>query len=150
VQNKFVSIVVNFVDSLSHAGTDQRMVRELTNTTEAYLSITKSWFELSPLFDMLKAFAEQGAYLVIGTDHGSIQISNPLKVIGDKATTTNLRYKQGSAQDKYQLNLYFLVQRRFLRLSEQLQPLCEVLQKYLPARRNFASGNDNSCHNDEA
>lgn len=95
VQNKFVSIVVNFVDSLSHAGTDQRMVRELTNTTEAYLSITKSWFELSPLFDMLKAFAEQGAYLVIGTDHGSIQISNPLKVIGDKATTTNLRYKQG-------------------------------------------------------
>ena len=95
VQNKFVSIVVNFVDSLSHAGTDQRMVRELTNTTEAYLSITKSWFELSPLFDMIKAFAEQGAYLVIGTDHGSIQISNPLKVIGDKATTTNLRYKQG-------------------------------------------------------
>lgn len=95
VQNKFVSIVVNFVDSLSHAGTEQRMVRELTNTTEAYLSITKSWFELSPLFDMLKAFAEHGAYLVIGTDHGSIQIANPIKVIGDRATTTNLRYKQG-------------------------------------------------------
>ncbi len=94
-QNDFISIVVNFVDSLSHAGTEQRMVRELTNTTEAYLSITKSWFELSPLFDMLKAFAEQGVYLVIGTDHGSIQIANPIKIIGDRATTTNLRYKQG-------------------------------------------------------
>ncbi len=95
VSNNFISIVVNFVDSLSHAGTEQRMVRELTNSTEAYLSITKSWFELSPLFDMLKAFAEQGVYLVIGTDHGSIQVDNPIKVIGDRATTTNLRYKQG-------------------------------------------------------
>ncbi|MCF0206818.1 MAG: bifunctional response regulator/alkaline phosphatase family protein [Bacteroidales bacterium] len=94
-QNQFISIVVNFVDSLSHAGTEQRMVRELTNTTESYLSITKSWFERSPLFDMLKAFAEQGICLVIGTDHGSIQIANPLKVVGDRATTTNLRYKQG-------------------------------------------------------
>ena len=95
MQNDLISIVVNFVDSLSHAGTEQRMVRELTNTTEAYLSITKSWFELSPLLEMLKAFAEQGVYLVIGTDHGSIQVSSPIKVIGDRATTTNLRYKQG-------------------------------------------------------
>lgn len=95
LQNDFFSIVINFVDNLSHAGTEQRMVRELTNTTEAYLSITKSWFELSPLFDMLKAFAEAGVYLVIGTDHGSIQVNNALKVVGDRATTTNLRYKQG-------------------------------------------------------
>lgn len=94
-KNQFISIVVNFVDSLSHASTDQKMVRELTNDTGSYLSITKSWFERSPLLDMLKLFAENGFYLIIGTDHGSIQVANPIKVIGDKATTTNLRYKQG-------------------------------------------------------
>lgn len=95
LNNQFVSIVVNFVDALSHARTDQKMIREMANTTSAYRAITKSWFEFSPLLDMLKAFAENDIYLFLSTDHGSIQVSNPVKVIGDKATTTNLRYKQG-------------------------------------------------------
>lgn len=95
LNNNFVSIVVNFVDALSHARTDQKMIRELANTTSAYRAITKSWFDFSPLLDMLKAFAEQDVYLVLSTDHGSIQVSDPVKIIGDRATTTNLRYKQG-------------------------------------------------------
>lgn len=95
LNNNFVSIVVNFVDALSHARTDQKMIRELANTTSAYRAITKSWFDFSPLLDMLKAFAEQDVHLVLSTDHGSIQVSDPVKIIGDRATTTNLRYKQG-------------------------------------------------------
>ncbi len=93
--NGLVSIIVNFVDALSHARTDQKMIRELANSTTAYRAITKSWFEFSPLLDMLKAFAEEDIHLIISTDHGSIQVSDPIKIIGDRATTTNLRYKQG-------------------------------------------------------
>ena len=95
LNNQFVAIVVNFVDALSHARTDQKMMRELANTTSAYRAITKSWFEFSPLFEMLKVFAEKDIHLVISTDHGSIQVTDPIKIIGDRATTTNLRYKQG-------------------------------------------------------
>ncbi len=95
LNNNLVSIVVNFVDALSHARTDQKMIRELANSTSAYRAITKSWFEFSPLLDMLKAFAEKDVHLVISTDHGSIQVSDPVKIVGDRATTTNLRYKQG-------------------------------------------------------
>jgi len=95
LNNQFVSIVVNFVDALSHARTDQKMMRELANSTTAYRAITKSWFEHSPLLEMLKAFADKDIHLVISTDHGSIQVSDPVKIIGDRATTTNLRYKQG-------------------------------------------------------
>jgi hypothetical protein len=36
LNNQFVAIVVNFVDALSHARTDQKMMRELANTTSAY------------------------------------------------------------------------------------------------------------------
>ncbi|MBN2778165.1 MAG: bifunctional response regulator/alkaline phosphatase family protein [Bacteroidales bacterium] len=97
LNNQFVTIVVNFVDALSHARTDQKMIRELANTTSAYRAITKSWFEFSPLFEMLKVFAEKDIHLVISTDHGSIQVSDPIKIIGDRATTTNLRYKQGKS-----------------------------------------------------
>ena len=95
LNNNLVAIVVNFVDALSHARTDQKMIREMANTTSAYRAITKSWFEFSPLFEMLKAFAEKDITLIITTDHGSIQVSDPVKIIGDRATTTNLRYKQG-------------------------------------------------------
>ncbi len=95
LNNQFVSIIVNFVDALSHARTDQKMIRELANSTPAYRAMTKSWFEFSPLLDMLKAFAERDITLILSTDHGSIQVTDPVKIIGDRNTTTNLRYKQG-------------------------------------------------------
>lgn len=33
--------------------------------------------------------------MVITTDHGTIRVNNPVKVIGDRETNTNLRYKLG-------------------------------------------------------
>jgi CheY-like chemotaxis protein len=95
LNNQFISIIVNFVDALSHARTDQKMIREMANSESAYRAITKSWFEFSPLLDMLKAFAKHDIHLIISTDHGSVQVGNPIKIIGDRETTTNLRYKQG-------------------------------------------------------
>ncbi len=95
--NKFISIVINFIDALSHARTDQKMIRELANTTTAYREITKSWLKFSPLLEMLKAFSEKGITLVISTDHGSVRVSDPIKIVGDKTITTNLRYKQGKS-----------------------------------------------------
>ncbi len=88
-------IVYNFVDMLSHARTDMAMIRELANDDAAYRSLTVSWFEHSPLFDTLKKLAQKNIKLIITTDHGTIQVKHPSKVIGDRNTNTNLRYKQG-------------------------------------------------------
>jgi DNA-binding response OmpR family regulator len=95
LNNQFITLVVNFVDALSHARTDQKMIRELANSTNAYRAITRSWFEHSALLELLKILAAHDISLIISTDHGSIQVNNPIKVIGDRNTTTNLRYKQG-------------------------------------------------------
>lgn len=88
-------IVYNFVDMLSHARTDMAMIRELANDEAAYRSLTLSWFEHSPLFETLKKLSQKNIKLIITTDHGTIQVKHPSKVIGDRNTNTNLRYKQG-------------------------------------------------------
>lgn len=88
-------IVYNFVDMLSHARTDMAVIRELAPDESAYRSLTQSWFEHSPLYDILKKIAEKGARVVITTDHGTIRVKRPFKIVGDKAVNTNLRYKQG-------------------------------------------------------
>lgn len=93
--NKLNVIVYNFVDALSHARTDVSLMRELSEDEAAYRSVTKSWFEHSPLLEALKKIAEKGGKLVITTDHGSIRVKDPVKIIGDRKTNTNLRYKQG-------------------------------------------------------
>ena len=88
-------IVYNFVDMLSHARTDMEVIKELADDEAAYRSLTLSWFNHSPLKEMLKKVAEKGIRTFLTTDHGTIKVSNPVKVIGDKNTNTNLRYKTG-------------------------------------------------------
>ncbi len=88
-------IVYNFVDMLSHARTDMAMVRELAPDESAYRSITKSWFMHSPLLEILKKIAEKKAKVIITTDHGTIRVKRPFKIVGDRSVNSNLRYKQG-------------------------------------------------------
>ncbi len=95
MKNDLNAIVYNFVDMLSHARTDMQMIRELANDDAAYRSITLSWFEHSPLLDLIKKLAQKRVKLIITTDHGTIRVKKPSKVIGDRNTNSNLRYKQG-------------------------------------------------------
>ncbi len=90
-------IVLNFVDMLSHARTESKMIRELANTEAAYRSLTKSWFRHSITYNLFKKIAEMGYKLVLTTDHGTIRVKNPIKIVGDKNTNTNLRYKLGKS-----------------------------------------------------
>lgn len=88
-------IVYNFVDMLSHARTEMEVLKELAGDETSYRSVTKSWFEHSPLHQALKKVADKKINLILATDHGSVRVKTPAKVIGDKQTTTNLRYKHG-------------------------------------------------------
>jgi hypothetical protein len=88
-------IVLNFVDMLSHARTESKMIRELAYSDAAYRSLTESWFKHSSALEIIKRIAEKNCRVVLTTDHGTICVDNPVKVIGDKAVNTNLRYKVG-------------------------------------------------------
>lgn len=92
-------IVFNFIDMLSHARTESRMIRELASNDAAYRSITESWFRHSSALDLFKRIAEKGYTVVLTTDHGTIRVDNPVRVIGDRNTNTNLRYKLGKNLD---------------------------------------------------
>ncbi len=88
-------LVYNFVDMLSHARTDMKMIRELAPDESAYRSLTKSWFLHSPLLELLKRVSTKKAKVVITTDHGTIRVKKPFKIVGDRNVNSNLRYKQG-------------------------------------------------------
>ncbi len=88
-------IVMNFIDMLSHARTESKMIRELANSDAAYRSLTESWFRHSSAAEMFRRIAELGYKVVLTTDHGTIRVDNPIKVVGDRNTNTNLRYKVG-------------------------------------------------------
>lgn len=95
LNNDINVIVYNFVDMLSHARTEMEVLKELAGDEMSYRSITTSWFEHSPLHQALKKIADKNIRIVLATDHGSVRVKTPYKVIGDKQTTTNLRYKHG-------------------------------------------------------
>lgn len=88
-------IVINFIDMLSHVRTESMMVRELASDENAYRSITQSWFRHSPISELFRRLSQMKASVIITTDHGSIRVGSPVKIVGDKNTNTNLRYKLG-------------------------------------------------------
>jgi hypothetical protein len=93
--NQLNVIVINFVDMLSHARTENKMIRELAQSEAAYRSLTRSWFQHSTTMELFKSLAERGYKVIVTTDHGTIKVDNPIKMVGDRNTNTNLRYKVG-------------------------------------------------------
>ena len=95
LNNDLVTIVYNFVDMLSHSKTEMEIIKELASNDKAYRSLTKSWFINSPLFELVKNASVLGFKLIVTTDHGTINVKNPSKIIGDRNSSQNLRYKTG-------------------------------------------------------
>jgi len=93
--NDLTVVVYNFVDMLSHAKTEMDVVKELASNDKAYRSLTASWFKNSPLLEMIQQAQQMGFKLILTTDHGTINVKNPSKVVGDRDTSLNLRYKTG-------------------------------------------------------
>ncbi len=95
--NDLTVVVYNFVDMLSHSKTEMEVIKELASNDKSYRSLTQSWFKNSPLLEMIQQAQQLGFKLLITTDHGTINVKNPSKVIGDKNTSLNLRYKTGKS-----------------------------------------------------
>ncbi|HKJ41361.1 MAG TPA: bifunctional response regulator/alkaline phosphatase family protein [Sunxiuqinia sp.] len=95
LQNDLSVMVFNFVDMMSHARTEMNMMKELASDEKAYRSITLSWFTHSPLFELIRLLADSDIKIILTTDHGTIRVDDAVKVIGDRDTNTNLRYKLG-------------------------------------------------------
>ena len=96
-ENDLTVIVYNFVDMLSHSKTEMDVLKELAANDKAYRSLTLSWFKNSPLLEIIQQAQLMGLKLILTTDHGTINVKQPSKVIGDRETSLNLRYKTGKS-----------------------------------------------------
>jgi hypothetical protein len=95
LENDINILVFNFVDILSHARTEIGLIRDLASDEPAYRSLVRSWFIHSSLFELLNMLSSHPVKVVFSTDHGTIRVLNPVKIIGDRKTSANLRYKMG-------------------------------------------------------
>jgi len=102
-------IVLNFIDMLSHSRTESKMMRELCNDEAAYRSLTLSWFKHSPTYELFRRIAQLGYKIVLTTDHGTVRVQNPVLIVGDKNTNTNLRYKVGKSLNCQSKNVFEIV-----------------------------------------
>ena len=107
-QNDFNVLVINFIDILSHARTEMKMIRELANNESAYRSITLSWYRHSVLNELLRLLSQSDYRVIITTDHGSIRTTRPVKIVGDRNTNTNLRYKLGKNLSYHNKDLFVI------------------------------------------
>jgi hypothetical protein len=106
IKNQLNVIIINFVDMLSHARTESKMIRELAQSEAAYRSLTRSWFQHSTTLELFKQIANKEYKIILTTDHGTIRVDNPVKITGDRNTNTNLRYKVGKSMDYHYKDLY--------------------------------------------
>ncbi len=125
-------VVINFVDMLSHARTESKMVRELANNEAAYRSITLSWFKHGVLNELFELLAQTDYKVVVTTDHGAIRCDKPVKIVGDKNTNTNLRYKLGKNLNCQSKDVFVISNPRAAQL-----PAPNISTSYV-----FATGND--------
>ena len=130
-QNDLNVIVYNFVDTLSHARTDFKVMRELADDEKGYRSITKSWFENSPLLEMLKLLKGTESKVILTTDHGAVLVDNPKKVLGDKNISNNLRYKAGRNMQYKSKDVFEIDQPK-----EAFLPKLNISTRYIFAKNN--------------
>jgi CheY-like chemotaxis protein len=121
-----VVVVYNFIDLLSHANTEMNMIRELAGNDSAYRSLVLSWFQHSQLLDFIRLLAEKDVTVIFTTDHGSIRVNNPVKVLGDKKTSANLRYKMGKNLNYNPKEVFEITDPRLIHL-----PKADVSSKYI-------------------
>jgi len=130
--NDLVTVVYNFVDMLSHAKTEMDVVKELAPDDKAYRSLTLSWFKNSPLLDIIQQGQKMGFKLILTTDHGTINVKNPTKVIGDKNTSLNLRYKTGRSLTYEDKDVYAIKDPKKIGL-----PTINMSSSYIFAKNDF-------------
>jgi CheY-like chemotaxis protein len=130
--NDLVTVVYNFIDMLSHAKTEMEVVKELAADDKAYRSLTLSWFQNSPLLDIIRQAQQMGFKLIITTDHGTINVKNPSKVIGDKNTSLNLRYKTGRSLTYEERDVYAVKDPKKIQL-----PAINMSSSYIFAKNDY-------------
>ena len=131
LHNKLNVIVYNFVDMLSHAKTEMEVLKELANDDAAYRSLTNSWFDHSPLYNALKKLADKDVNIIITTDHGTKLVKTPSKCIGDRETTSNIRYKSGRNLNYNEKDVFAITKPKDAQL-----PASNLSQSYIFAKED--------------
>ena len=118
---------------LAHGRSDSPLLKEIAPDEAAYRSLTRSWFQHSSLFGMLKVLSQQPhVTVVLTTDHGSVRCLRGSKIIGDREASTNLRYKFGRNLKIDERQAVFVKNP-----ADYMLPRSSVTTNYVLAKENY-------------
>ncbi|MCF7919164.1 MAG: response regulator [Candidatus Cloacimonetes bacterium] len=92
---ELIVLVYNFLDMVAHHRSKSPILKEAIPDEKALRDFTKHWFIHSTFYTTLQEIASQKGTVIITTDHGSIRVNRASQIVGDKDTTSTVRYKQG-------------------------------------------------------
>ncbi|MEE9162159.1 MAG: response regulator [Candidatus Neomarinimicrobiota bacterium] len=93
---RMLALVVNFVDLLAHHRAESDVIKEILPDESGYRATICSWLEKSWLRELLETVAEwDDTVVVLTSDHGSIQVDKPVRILADRQTSSGVRYKYG-------------------------------------------------------
>lgn len=128
----FLSMVFNFVDMLAHGRSESELLQELAPDEEALRGVLQSWFQHSALLEVLRVLSRQDTVVVVTTDHGLVQVKRSSEVLGNRDTSTSIRYKFGDnlgCNEREALHIK--------RPEEYKLPGDGLIKHYIIAKENF-------------
>lgn len=94
-QISLASVVVDFLDMLTHTRYEVPLLQQLIPDEAAFRTLVQAWFPHSQLYKMFRMAAERGITVVLTSDHGSVLCQNAAKISSQGELTTGLRFKEG-------------------------------------------------------
>lgn len=131
---QLLALVVNFVDLLAHHRAESDVIKEILPDASGYRITICSWLEKSWMRELLETIGDwKETIIILTSDHGSIQVDKPIRVLGDRQTSSGVRYKYGR-----NLNTPEKVGLTIKRPADYQLPMEDVTTNYIIARdRNF-------------
>jgi CheY-like chemotaxis protein len=129
---RFLAFVFNFLDMLAHGQSESEILHELAPDEEALRRLLQSWFQHSVLLEVLRILSRQNTIVVVTSDHGLVHCRRPSVVLGNRETSTSIRYKFG---DNLVCDENEAIHVR--KPDEFMLPLGHLNKQYVMARENF-------------
>lgn len=138
---ELIVLVYNFLDLVTHQRSKNQILLETIPNEKALRAFTKHWFVHSTLYEALKQIKKYNGTVILSTDHGSIRVNRATQVIGDKDTTTTVRYKKGKNLSANKRHSFYVKHPK-----EYGLPVENIVDNYLFTKEDYYFVYPNSYH----
>jgi CheY-like chemotaxis protein len=92
---QLVTVSVDFFHMLTHGRSSSAVLQDITQDESSLRGLTNSWFQYSPVLQILREFARSNATVVLTSDHGTTLCNRGVELYGAQGLERQPRYQFG-------------------------------------------------------